>query len=65
VKEPHSTLQPPLPPSSAHPTFLKPQVVKEVVRTVSALLGPHQDNLSREENDVDTLSSIASQWERR
>lgn len=52
-----------LPPSSAPPIFLKPQAMKDVVRTVSSLLGPHQDSLSREENGVDTLSSIPSRRE--
>lgn len=54
-----------LTPSSAPPTFLNPQAVKEVMRTVSPLLGPHQDSLSREESGADTLSAILSWWERR
>lgn len=63
--EPCSTLQPSLPSFPAPPTFLKPQAVKEVVRTVSMLLlRPHQDSLSRQENGTDTLSSTASLWER-
>lgn len=54
-----------LTPSSAPPTFLKPQAVEEVMRTVSAFLGPHQDSLSREESGAGTLSAIVSLWERR
>lgn len=63
---PHPHHRPPLlPPSSDTPIFIIPQVTKEVVRTVSALLGPYQDTLSSEENGAGTCFSIVSWWERR